>query len=319
VTDDLRVEQRLVLRDPFAESPGCPGRTASPIIRVMKRYGIAEEQLAHVTCYRTVGPITVNGDLEKPAWRRLARSGRFVDMVSGAPALYDTRVACQWDDERFYVAYWVEEPQVSATLRERDSFIWNDNDVELFVAGDDCYYELELNAFGTVYEAFFVWQDALRRGSRFDRPELDVYARDVDLLGGFQDASRWGKHPRGRRFAFLDYDLDGLRTAVSVDGRINDPSTTDRGWTVELALPWASLAALFDGRTLPPREGETLRCDFSRFEALRVHGKALPENPGWSLNPHGVYDSHIPESFSVVHFTTRSAPDGGESYSRLTR
>jgi hypothetical protein len=53
---------------------------------------------------------------------------------------------------------------------------------------------------------------------------------------------------------------------------------------------------------LPPRPGDTLRCDFSRFEAVRVHGKPLPENPGWSLNLHGVYDSHIPESFSVVHF-----------------
>jgi len=156
--------------------------------------------------------------------------------------------------------------------------------------------------------AFFVWQEALRRGSRFDRPELDLYSRDVDLLGGFQDASRWGKHPRGRRFAFLDFDLGGLETAVKVDGRINDPTTTDRGWSVEMALPWKSLAFLFDGRTLPPGEGETLRCDFSRFEALLVHGKPVPENPGWSLNPHGVYDSHIPESFSVVRFT--KAPAG---------
>ena len=89
---------------------------------------------------------------------------------------------------------------------------------------------------------------------------------------------------------------------MRVDGRINDPATTDRGWTLELALPWRSLGVLFEGRRLPPREGETLRCDFSRFEAVRVHGKPLPENPGWSLNPHGVYDSHIPESFSVVHF-----------------
>ena len=91
---------------------------------------------------------------------------------------------------------------------------------------------------------------------------------------------------------------------MRVDGRINDPTTTDRGWTVEMALPWTSLAGLFDGRTLPPAEGEMLRCDFSRFEALRVHGKPFPENPGWSLNPHGVYDSHIPESFSVVRFTS---------------
>jgi len=271
-------------------------------------YGVAEDRLTHVTCYRAREPIAIDGDLTKPAWREAARSPRFVDMVSGEPALYDTRVACQWDDERFYVAYWIEEPQVRASLRERDSFVWNDNDVELFVAGDDCYYELEVNAFGTVYEAFFVWQDALVRGSRFERLGFDPLSRNVDMLGGFQDASRWGRHPRGRRYAFLDFDLAGLETAVRVDGTINDPSTIDRGWTVELALRWKSLALLFDGRRLPPRAGELLRCDFSRFEALRVHGRPLPENPGWSLNPHGVYDSHIPESFSVVHFSDEHPP-----------
>jgi len=266
------------------------------------RYGVGEDQLVHVDCPRAREPVVVDGDLGKPAWHGAPRSPRFVDMVTGGPALYDTRVACQWDDAHLYVAYWVEEPQVRATLTERDSFVWNDNDVELFVAGDDCYYELEMNAFGTVYEALFVWQHAMRAGGRFDRPELDPRGPDVDMLGGFQDATRWGRHPRGRRFAFLGFDLAGLRTAVKVDGRINDPATVDRGWTVEMALPWAGLAVLFDGRTLPPRVGETLRCDFSRFEALRVHGKPVPENPGWSLNPHGAYDSHIPESFSVVHF-----------------
>ena len=207
-------------------------------------------------------------------------------MVSGEPALYETRVACQWDDERFYVAYWAEEPQVRATLTERDSFVWNDNDVELFVAGDDCYYELEVNAFGTVYEAFFVWQDALRRGSRFDRPELDLYSRNVDLLGGFQDASRWGRHPRGRRFAFLDFDLAGLETAVRVDGRINDPATTDRGWTVEMALPWRSLAFLFDGRTLPAEGGRD-----APLRLLALRGRARPRQgpcpraPGGASTP----------------------------------
>jgi hypothetical protein len=268
---------------------------------------VGAERLTHITCHKASSRIVVDGDLAKPAWRDAERSPRFVDMVSGEPALYDTRVACQWDAERFYVAYWIEEPQVRATLTERDSFIWNDNDVEIFVAGEDCYYELEINAFGTVYEAFFVWQDALVRGSRFEKAGLDPMSRKVDLLAGFQDANRFGRHPRGRRFAFLDFDLAGLETAVRVDGKINDPATTDRGWTVEMGLPWKSLAFLFDGRPLPPREGETLRCDFSRFEAVRVHGKALPENPGWSLNPHGVYDSHIPESFSVVHFTERPA------------
>jgi hypothetical protein len=271
-------------------------------------YGVGADRLTEITCYRTNEPIVVDGDLGKPAWASQPRSPRFVDMVSGDPALYETRVACLWDPAAFYVAYWIEEPQVKATLTERDSFIWNDNDVELFVAGDDCYYELEINAFGTVYEAFFIWQDALKRGSRLDKAGFDLLTRKVDLLAGFQDASRHGKHPRGRRWSFLDFDLPGLQTAVKVDGKINDPTTVDRGWTVEMALPWAGLAVLFDGRPLPPREGEVLRCDFSRFEALRVHGKPLPQNPGWSLNPHGVYDSHIPESFSVVRFTHAERP-----------
>jgi hypothetical protein len=291
----------------------------SPDPDAAPRYGVAADRLFHIVCPRAGEAIRVDGDLDKPVWRTAARSPRFVDMVSGEPALYDTRVACLWDDQAFYVAYWIEEPQVRATLTARDSFIWNDNDVELFVGGDDCYYELEVNAFGTVYEALFVWQDAVGAGGRFDRPPFDLRGPNVDMLGGFQDASRFGRHPRGRRFAFLDFDLSGLRTAVRVDGRINDPSTVDRGWTVEMALPWASLLPLFDGRSLPPREGDTLRCDFSRFEALRVHGKPVPENPGWSLNPHGVYDSHIPESFSVVHFTEQKSGETHHSEPRVAR
>jgi hypothetical protein len=128
-----------------------------------------------------------------------------------------------------------------------------------------------------------------------------LYSRDVDLLAGFQDG-RFGKHPRGRRWGFLDFDMPGLQTAVNVQGSINDNSDVDKGWTVELAIPWQSLAFMFNGRSGAPAVGSTLRCDFSRFEALRLHGAPLPQNPGWSLNPHGVYDSHIPESFSIVEF-----------------
>jgi len=86
-------------------------------------YGATADVLTHLDCPRATGPIRVDGDLEKPAWRQARRSPRFVDMVSGEPALYDTEVACQWDDSCLYVAYWVQEPQVRATLREHDSFI----------------------------------------------------------------------------------------------------------------------------------------------------------------------------------------------------
>jgi len=273
---------------------------------VNERYGIPEDQVAHLTCLRTPTPIRVDGNLDKPQWQGVAKSHRFVDLVTGEPGFLDTRVACLWDDQALYVAYWIQEPQVRATLTKRDSFIWFDNDVELFLGGDDCYYELELNAFGTLYEVFFIYQDALKKGSRFDRPEFDLHTRDVDVLSGFQDASRYGKHPRGKRWAFMDWDFPGLQAAVKIDGRINDPSHVDNGWTVELALPWAGMGSLFHGRALPPRDGDTLRASFSRFEALRYHGRTVAESPGWALNAHGVYDSHLPECFSFLHFSDKT-------------
>ncbi len=273
-----------------------------------ERYGVGEDRIAHYTCHRAPCPIDIDGNLDKPAWRSAPRSRRFVDLVTGEPGLLDTRVACLWDDEALYVGFWIEEPQVRASLTERDSYIWFDNDVEVFIAGDDCYYEFEINALNTVYEVFFVYQDALKKGSRFDTPEFDLYERNVDVLSGFQDPTRNGKHPRGKRWAFMDWDFPGLRSAVRVDGAINDPSTIDRGWTVELAFPWKGMRSLFSNRSLPPRDGDTLRASFSRFEALRYHGKTVPESAAWALNEHGVYDSHIPECFPYLHFSERT-PD----------
>lgn len=254
-------------------------------------------------CLRTPLPIQADGDLNKTVWQKAPLSPRFVDLVTGHPAFFDTRMAALWDDESFYLALWVEEPNVRATMTERDSFLWLENDVEVFIAGPDCYYELQVNARGTIYEVFYIWQDALRPGSFFDRPEFDLYRRQVDILGGFQDVSRYGRHPRGKRWAFLDWDFPGLRWAVRVDGTLNDSSDVDRGWTVELAFPWKGMEILAQGRPLPPHPGDIWLMSFSRFEALEVNGRRLDHSPGWALNAHGVYDSHIPECFSRVIFS----------------
>ncbi len=267
------------------------------------RYGCAESELAHYTCYRTSHKFAIDGRLDRPAWREAPKSPRFVDLVTGAPGFLETRMASLWDDENLYVAFWVSEPNVQARLAKRDSLVWTENDVEIFVGGEDCYYEFEINALGTVYEVFYIWQDALKKGSRFDLPEFDLRERRVDVLGGFQDGMRYGRHPRGKRWAFMDWDLPGLRAAAQVQGTLNDASDIDEGWTAEIAFPWRSMKHLAGSRPLPPRDGDVWRMDFSRFELLENCGVPVEPHPGWALNKHGVYDSHIPECFSFVHFS----------------
>jgi hypothetical protein len=271
------------------------------------RYGCEESELAHYTCYRAGHRFEVDGRLDKRAWLEAPRSRRFVDLVTGVPGFLGTEMASLWDDENLYVAFWVEEPNVQARLAKRDSLVWTENDVEIFIGGEDCYYEFQMNALGTIYEVFYVWQDALRKGSRFDLPEFDPLARKTDVIGGFQDGMRHGRHPRGPRWAFMDWDFPGLRAAVRVDGTLNDPSDVDKGWTAEVAFPWRGMRHLAGSRPAPPRDGDVWRMDFSRFELLEFCGTKAEPHPGWALNRHGVYDSHIPECFSFVHFSGKRA------------
>jgi hypothetical protein len=275
-----------------------------------KQYGCPEKDLGHYTCYRTENNIKIDGCLDEQSWRKAPRSPRFVDLVTGEPGFWDTRMAALWNDQSLYIVFWIEEPYVQAKFTERNSPIYLENDVEVFIAGKHCYYEFEINALGTVYEVFFIWQDAYKKGSTFDRYEFDFLNQRVDVLGGFQDNLRFGKHPRGKRWAFLDWNFPGLKSAVHVDGTINDNSDTDQGWTVELAFPWKGMGLLAQDRSLPPEDGDIWRLDFSRFEAVGLDGEPVQPSLGWAFNRHGVYDSHIPECFTFVHFSNQSVFEG---------
>ncbi len=274
-----------------------------------KHYSCRDEDIGHYICYRTKETIDIDGHLNEISWKKAPKSPRFVDLVTGEPAPLDTRMAALWDEKNLYIGFWVEEPHVQAKFIERDSPIYMENDVEIFIAGKDCYYEFEINALGTVYEVFFIWQDAYKKGSVFDKPEFDLLSQRVDVLGGFQDGMRFGKHPRGKRWAFLDWDFPGMRGAVQVEGTLNDNADVDKGWTVELVFPWKGMEMLSDGRSLPPQDGDTWRMDFSRFEAFDLSGTPVQPSAGWAFNKHSVYDSHIPECFTYVHFSTTDVVD----------
>ena len=100
---------------------------------------------------------------------------------------------------------------------------------------------------------FYIWKDAYARGGRYDVADFDLADQKPAVLGGDEGPHHW----RGMRWAFFDWTLPGLGTAVQID----------RGWRVEMALPWAGLAHLADG-PLPPQDGDVWRIGLLRHQLV---------------------------------------------------
>eukprot|EP00995_Heteronema_vittatum_P007481 NODE_262_length_1564_cov_4.591419_g187_i0.p1 GENE.NODE_262_length_1564_cov_4.591419_g187_i0~~NODE_262_length_1564_cov_4.591419_g187_i0.p1 ORF type:complete len:446 (-),score=116.13 NODE_262_length_1564_cov_4.591419_g187_i0:118-1455(-) len=237
--------------------------------------------------YRVTEPPTLDGRLDDPAWTEVAWTTDFLD-ISGPTfptPRYRTAAKIRWDDEYLYVAAWLEEPDVWANLTARNSVVFHDNDFEIFLSTDGThhyYKEFEVNALNTVWNLML------------NRPYLN---------GGGENSSRV--------FGAQGYDID-CRTAVHIDGSLNDLETTDRGWSVEVALPLDRLN-LNNLATLPPRHGQYWRIDFSRVEwrvrpcpACRPapYEKLPGREDNWVYAATGHINMHMPEYWAYLQFST---------------
>jgi hypothetical protein len=232
-------------------------------------------------CQRAASAPKIDGRLDDGAWRAAAWTSDFVDIEGDAkpkPA-HRTRAKMTWDDEYFYVGAELEEPRLFATLEEHDAVIFQDPDFEVFIDpnGDSHeYYELEINALGTTWDLLLPWP--------------------------YKDGGRAVDH----------WEIVGLKSAVSLDGSLNEPADVDRGWTIELALPWKALGKLAR-RPSPPREGDQWRVNFSRVQWTlemvdgRYRKVAGRKEDNWVWSPQGVIDMHRPEHWGYVQFTSQPA------------
>lgn len=275
---------------------------------------VPEEQIRKLNAVRIDEPLKIDGSFSELAWQSADPSPPFVDLIRGTQTAYSTSVRVLWDDDYLYVGYAIEEPNVEAKFTKRDSPIYRENDVELFIAGEDGYYEFETNALGTIYEGMFIWQSnyepsGISKLPAFDRNNPNVRHQRFNGVG-------FKEHPRGLRWAFLGWDYPGVKVAVDVQGTLNNEHDKDEGWTVELAFPWKPMAVLnlSKPRTLPPNVGDVWRMDFSRFNKYKIVPGAsrndeqsrLNDSGGWALSHHGVWDSHIPECFPFVTFVDQT-------------
>lgn len=230
-------------------------------------------QERHYICYQT------NSLPGESAWRRADWTEDFIDIEGASkPApLHRTRVKMLWDAQHLYILAELTEPHIWGTLRQHDTIIYRDNDFEVFIDPDGDthqYFEIEVNALNTVMDLFM--SKPYRNGGQ----------------------------------AMLTWDVKRLRTAVRINGTLNNAGDTDSSWTVEMAIPFQSLA--FFNTRITPEDGTTWRINFSRvqWETDIRDGQYVkrPRTPeyNWVWSPQGAINMHAPEKWGYLQFSDRA-------------
>ena len=247
-------------------------------------------------CYRVQKPVALDGKIDDASWKKAEWTESFVDIegANKARPRFRTRVKMLWDDQYLYIAGDLEEPAVWATRKERDSVVYDDNDFEIFIDPDGDthkYCEIELNALNTVW--------------------------DILLLKPYRDDSDE---------AVSSWDIRGLKTAVSVHGTLNNPIDKDKGWTLEVAIPWADLREFAPKKKERPDSGDQWRMNFSRVEysVTTIDGRyAKAKDPAsgvpyaednWTWSPQGLINVHYPEMWGFVQFSDKIVGKGEELF-----
>jgi hypothetical protein len=231
--------------------------------------------------YKTSENIIIDGAATETSWNKAAWSDTFIDIEGLNEPTYKTHVKMMWDETYFYILAKLEEPHVWADITEHDAIIFHNNDFEVFIDPDGDtfnYYELEVNALNTVWDLFIT------------------------------------KPYREKNAVLNDWTLTGLKSAIKVDGSINNPSDNDKGWTLELAIPWEAYKTSYFEKNVP--ENKHWRVNFSRVNwdfqlengkyqrKKHADGKLLPEY-NWVWSPQGVINMHEPEKWGYVYFSSK--------------
>ena len=232
------------------------------------------------TVLKTSEKIVVDGKDDEKDWPKAPWTQAFTDIVTGAE-INSTRAAkCKmlWDDDFLYVYAKFSEQDLWASITRHDASVFQDNAFEIFISpggGPYNYFEFQINAYGTVWDLFL--QKPYRNGGA----------------------------------GLTSWDIKGLQKAVYLDGTLNDPTDKDKGWNIELAIPFSSVRMNGDH---PPASGTIWRMNFSRVQWQldtsngkyfrqkdTATGKILHEHYSvWS--PQGIVNLHYPERWGYVLF-----------------
>lgn len=189
----------------------------------------------------TPGPITIDGSLDDPAW---SSAPEYEMMANHDPLAdvgpYKTTVRLLYDATRLYIAFRCSDPHVWSTFARHDEHLYREEVVEAFLCPSGNLkenYELQASPFGVTFDA---------------------------KIGNRKGDGGTAKDLIGPDFAWTCTGFQAKAAIVAGTGnRARAGTAKAEGWTVEMAIPFASIPG---GPHTPPQPGDVWRAGLYRIE-----------------------------------------------------
>jgi hypothetical protein len=240
-------------------------RAEALTVQVISATPTVSHELPRLIARRASAPLAIDGKLDEPDWAAAQRSTPFVQTMTGERGAFAASARVLYDDKHLYLGYEVADDYLKSSFKHADDHLWEQDTVELMVDPDGDgknYFEIQVAPTGLVFD------------TRYD--------------------SRRQPQPFGQ----VDWSSATVAKVVT-SGKPNDDQD-DKGYVVEMAIPWTAFAA---GPTpaAPPTAGATWRMNFFVMDTRRDGQRAV----GWS--PPLIGDFHTLDRFGRVVFPQAAA------------
>ncbi|MFW5802777.1 MAG: carbohydrate-binding family 9-like protein, partial [Verrucomicrobiota bacterium] len=189
-------------------------------------------------------PPVIDGKIDEGEWESAYVHQEIYPFNSTEQAGPETTWRIMWDKQNLYFAFECVDVDVVSPERERDGNVFQDDCVEMFILPNRrfrTYWELVIGPDGSIFDA--------------------IHCKQLDKLGAAAD---------------VDADMQGLQTAQSVNGTLNQPDDKDQGYTVEVAVPFSDLPGY---TRKPPKPGDTLHLMLVRLDKSNDEFKTYAFRP----------------------------------------
>jgi hypothetical protein len=97
------------------------------------------------------------------------------------------------------------------------------------------------------------------------------------------------------KYLFKQFNVQGFQLATFIDGTLNVSGDRDKGWNLEVAIPWAN----FDGLApKPPQVGTEWSANLNRWDGTEPNRRMS----NWSNPMQPQPNPHAPERFGRLVF-----------------